>query len=77
MINGTLGFKPAAYLYKGGMPHEYQAYSGMCFASDNFETWAPPQPASHWANNTVKDETGQTYCGSGIGEFPVNSTKIK
>ena len=77
VINGTLGFKPAAYLHKAGMPHEYQAYSGMCFASDNFETWAPPQPASPWANNTVKDETGQTYCGRGIGEFPVNSTKIE
>lgn len=77
VANGTdLGFKPAAYLYKANMPHEYLAYDGMCFASDNFKTWAAPQPASQWANSTVKQDTGATYCGRGIGDFPVNSTKI-
>jgi hypothetical protein len=76
VINGTdLGFKPAAYLHKASGP--YNAYDGQCFASDNFATWAPPIGASQWANNTVKQDVGSTYCGRGIGEFPVNSTTIQ
>ena len=74
VINGSLGFKPAAYLKKASIP--YKGWSGHCFASDNFATWAPPHSASQWDNQTVKDDIGQTYCGRGIGNFPVNSTKI-
>jgi len=75
VINGTdLGFKPAAYLQKGSIP--YMNYSMHCFASDNFATWAPPQAASQWDNQTTKDDIGQSYCGRGIGSFPVNSTEI-
>ena len=77
VANGTdLGFKPAAYLYKGGMPPEYRSFSGHCFASDNFKTWTAPRGADRWANTTVKEDTGQTYCGRGPGDFPVNSTQI-
>lgn len=75
VANGTdLGFKPAAYLYKASCP--YAKFSGHCFASDNFKSWTPPQTASQFANNTVKEDTGQTYCGRGIGTFPVNATIV-
>ena len=76
VANSTdLGFTPAAYEFKAsGTP--YAAYKGHCFASDNFATWAPPVGASQWDNNTVKGDIGSSYCGRGIGAFPVNSTKI-
>ena len=77
VINGSLGFKPAAYLQKGSIP--YPAFSSHCFASDNFATWAPPIRANYGPggdNQTTKGDIGQTYCGRGIGLFPVNSTKI-
>ena len=77
VINGTdLGFKPAAYMLKAAMPEEYRAYAYHCFASDNFKTWAPPHPASQSDNATVKADGGSSYCGRGIGAFPVNSTKM-
>jgi hypothetical protein len=75
VANGTdLGFKPAAYLYKS--KGQYSSYTGKCFASDNFATWTAPHGASQWDNQTVKDDIGRTYCGRGIGSFPVNSTEI-
>ena len=77
VINGTdLGFIPAALMQKGRLPAPYSNYSMHCFASDNFATWTTPVGASQWANGTAKDDIGSSYCGRGIGAFPVNKTKL-
>ena len=83
-VNRTdLGFKPAAYTFKGRVPGPGNQTSGnedwsdQCYASDNFDTYTPPQRAGAWANSTVNADVGQSYSGRGPGTFPVNSTNIE